>query len=423
MSKTKKALLTSGAHLDKFAFIFLVLVGFATLLLSKELNANQIIISSAMVGLIIFYAVIMFFLGKFRLRADQVGDNCYYLGFLYTLMSLGYTLFVFSGSKGVLVNEIIANFGIALASTIAGISLRVVFHQMRVDPADVEREARLTLAQAATDLKSEMEDTVVNFNDFSRQMRQSIAESLQEVGESASGALLESMERHSESVSSATEFIAASLADYSKASSLLHEQTEEHTRAFIQLTKKLDAIDIPEDAVTRKIAPVLDDLQIAFEKILERLETSNEVLSRASEISSSVETTLGHVDTEAKAIAETSAVLKAIEHDAAGLSTRLKEISEETKAIDEARISTVKFTDAIETHSVGLASLSADIVGVGGNFVTEINKSLEALGRARSGGQQRQRSRRLLGQSKKKHGLIKVNNRRKNVETREQHPK
>lgn len=409
--------------MDKFTFLFLVLVGFATLLLAKQLSASQIFISSAMVGLIILYAVIMYFLGNFRLRADQVGDNCYYLGFLYTLMSLGYTLFVFSGSQGVLVNEIIANFGIALASTIAGISLRVVFHQMRVDSADVEREARLTLAQAATDLKSEMEDTVVNFNDFSRQMKQSIAESIQEVGESASGALLESMERHSESVSSATKFIAQSLADYSQASSLLHKQTEEHTRAFIELTKKLDAIDIPEDAVTRKISPVLEDLQIAFEKILERLETSDEVLARATEISRSAETTLGHVDGEAKSIAKTSAALKAIEHDATGLAARLREIREGTKYIDEARISTDKFTSAVETHSVGLASLSDDIAVAGANFVTEINKSLDALDSARSEEQTPRRRRSLSGHSKKKPGPIKMNRRRRNLEKREGHPK
>src|SRR5690606_10820208 len=84
------------------------------------------------------------------------------------LMSMAVALYEF-GAIGLLGGEgasaeagarqIIRNFGIALATTIAGIFLRVLLNQMRVDPADVERTTRMELADAATKLKAHL-DTV-----------------------------------------------------------------------------------------------------------------------------------------------------------------------------------------------------------------------------------------------------------------------
>ena len=63
------------------------------------------------------------------------GDNLYYMGFLFTLTSLAVSLYQFStvGSA----EQIVQNFGIAIASTIAGITLRIMFNQMRRDPVEV----------------------------------------------------------------------------------------------------------------------------------------------------------------------------------------------------------------------------------------------------------------------------------------------
>ena len=57
----------------------------------------------------------------FRLRDDQSGDNLYYMGFLFTLTSLAVSLYQFSAAGSA--EQIVQNFGIAIASTIAGITL------------------------------------------------------------------------------------------------------------------------------------------------------------------------------------------------------------------------------------------------------------------------------------------------------------
>ena len=93
------------------------------------------------------YALVIYSARNLRLRDDQSGDNLYYMGFLFTLTSLGVSLYQFSVERAA--EEIVQNFGIAIASTITGIALRVVFNQMRRDPVEVERMMRLELAEAA----------------------------------------------------------------------------------------------------------------------------------------------------------------------------------------------------------------------------------------------------------------------------------
>ena len=95
----------------------------------------------------IFYAALMATARLLRLRDDQAGDNLYYMGFLFTLTSLAVSLYQFSSTGSS--EQIVRNFGIAIASNIAGIPLRILFHQMRRDPAEVESTARIELADAS----------------------------------------------------------------------------------------------------------------------------------------------------------------------------------------------------------------------------------------------------------------------------------
>ena len=91
---------------------------------------------------------------------DRASDNVYYLGLLYTLASLSYSLIKLGGivststeSKGLSIISLLPDFGLALASTIAGIFCRVLLQQMRGDVVDVESEARIELGEASRAFK------------------------------------------------------------------------------------------------------------------------------------------------------------------------------------------------------------------------------------------------------------------------------
>lgn len=115
-----------------------------------------------------------------RLRDDQSGDNLYYLGFLFTLTSLAVSLYQFSGQGSASV--IVQNFGVAIASTISGIALRIFFNQMRRDPAEVEHVARLELAEASRKVRGELNSAVLEFAHFRRETQQSLADAIEQLG-------------------------------------------------------------------------------------------------------------------------------------------------------------------------------------------------------------------------------------------------
>jgi hypothetical protein len=136
------------------------------------LGARQSIQTAAIVAVLIGYAVAVAKVPRLRVRLDQAGDNAYYLGLLFTLISMATALYEFSVAAGSGTEQIISNFGIALASTIAGIFLRVFLHQMRVDPADVESMTRIELAEATKRVKASIDTVTGDLGRFHDEVRQ-----------------------------------------------------------------------------------------------------------------------------------------------------------------------------------------------------------------------------------------------------------
>src|SRR5260370_39031061 len=101
------------------------------------------------------------------------------MGFLVTLTSLGVSLYQFSSAGSA--EQIVQNFGIAIGSTIAGITLRIFFNQMRRDPVEVEQAARLELADASRKARRELENTALVFGSFRPATPQSITDAVDEI--------------------------------------------------------------------------------------------------------------------------------------------------------------------------------------------------------------------------------------------------
>ena len=77
-------------------------------------------------------------------RKDQIGDNLYYLGFIFTLSALAFSIINIEDA-----NAVLSNFGLAIWSTLWGIVLRTGYNQLRFDPDDVEEASRLELSEAS----------------------------------------------------------------------------------------------------------------------------------------------------------------------------------------------------------------------------------------------------------------------------------
>lgn len=165
--------------IDRWGFIGFAFGGSTLIVFAKALNFEPVWVAIGAAASIVLYAVVVQRSGTGRLRGDQAGDNCYYLGLIYTLVSLAFAIFTFDPANTA--TTIIQGFGVALATTIVGLVLRVFFNQTRADVVEVEDSARLELADAAGRLKAELSQIVVSMNDFGRQMRQSLEEIKSEV--------------------------------------------------------------------------------------------------------------------------------------------------------------------------------------------------------------------------------------------------
>jgi hypothetical protein len=139
------------------------------------LDVRQLVVTLAILAVMGGYAFLAAKTSRFRVRLDQAGDNAYYLGLLFTLTSMAFALYEFglatdADQSGV--EQIISNFGIALASTVAGIFLRVFLHQMRVDPADVENMTRIELSDASKRVRASLDTVYLDFGRYHAEVRQ-----------------------------------------------------------------------------------------------------------------------------------------------------------------------------------------------------------------------------------------------------------
>lgn len=182
---------------DQWLFFGCFGLGAVAIWVLKALGIGQYVVTAVPVCLMIAYAAIAIVTKRYKIRADKIGDNIYYLGFLFTLVSLAYALWSFTAAASA-TETIITNFGIAIITTIFGLAGRVFFNQMREDPVEYEREARYSLAEATRNLKSQIDDISVELSSFKRGLVQIIEEGVTDISDKASETLLQNLSRFTE---------------------------------------------------------------------------------------------------------------------------------------------------------------------------------------------------------------------------------
>ena len=81
------SLTSTGA--SALVFAFFLAAGAIYIVVAKSLGVPALWTTTGPLLIISTYAIILGFARYLRLRDDQAGDNLYYLGFLFTLTSLG----------------------------------------------------------------------------------------------------------------------------------------------------------------------------------------------------------------------------------------------------------------------------------------------------------------------------------------------
>ncbi|MBU1175428.1 MAG: hypothetical protein KKH72_08485 [Alphaproteobacteria bacterium] len=161
------------------AFFFFAVAGSLYIVVAKFLYLGAIWVTSVPVLMMAVYAIAIFLVRRFRLRDDQTGDNFYYMGFIFTLTSLAISLVQYGA--GVEITEIVQNFGVAVATTIAGIIFRILFNLTRRDPVEVEHISRIELSDASRRVRRELDTILMEMAHFRRTNQQMLAEGFEEI--------------------------------------------------------------------------------------------------------------------------------------------------------------------------------------------------------------------------------------------------
>jgi hypothetical protein len=305
-------------------FFAVVIVGSSYIIVSKLNDFGAFLVTSVPVLIMIGYALLLS-ARVFRLRDDQSGDNLYYMGFLFTLTSLAVSLYQFSSAGSA--EQVVQNFGIAIASTIAGITLRIMFNQMRRDPVEVESTARLELAEASRRVKRELESAILEFGYFRRMTQQSITDALDEVkesigqardqfsGEIAKFALTagrpfeDASKRSGETLDGLNDRTVQIL----EVSRQLVQEGEQLTRSTTSIVTAMDALvtkllsmQNPEHAVETRLTPLIQGLTQAVTALSKNAESQ----------AKSIETNLKHTQNVVVAITELLQEVRADEEPA-----------------------------------------------------------------------------------------------------------
>ncbi len=283
--------------------------------ITKFIGLPQFLITLSVVAMISIYCFVTYKNTTFGLREDQIGDNAYYLGFLYTLSSLSYALWKFSSQN--IGTEIVSSFGVALWSTIWGVALRVFFSQMYQDPNEIEAGARARIAETADRLTIELNHASLAFNTYSRNLRQS----MEEASDGASKAIKQNLEMGMENFSMAREEMIKqfqnSFDEFKNYSKKLNSASEKIVNSVESLYQKIDGIEAPKNIITSKIDDIFKEAENSGNRLNtssnEHVKSTEKVIQSADSLVKNIESLNSYISLIKKSSEATSEALQGFE--------------------------------------------------------------------------------------------------------------
>lgn len=324
---------------DQWMFFTFFAVGGTAICTLKSIGYSQFIVTAVPLSLMFLYAAVALVTKRYRVREDRVGDNMYYLGFLYTLVSLAYALWAFT-SDGAATETIITNFGIAIATTIVGLAGRVFFSQMRQDPVEYEREARVSLADASRGMKAQLDDISVEMSSFKRRLVQIMEEGVTDISSKASVTLQKHLELFTTTSTDVIEKIRIAFSHFTDHSSRLNEIAAKNAEALDALFQRIEKIEASPDLLASKLDPVMAKFDEVAEESLKRTRAHNAELKKLREM----------VDV---AVKSAEGMLATVKNTDMSVTERLSQL---TTSVEAGVAATSRLTDTLDKAGTAIAT-------------------------------------------------------------------
>lgn len=289
---------------DSFLFIGFSLIGFISILILKQLGVVPELVSIIAVLAMVFYAVISYFRSDIRLRPDKLGDNIYYMGFVFTLASMASALR--SLQSGTDISDLIGSFGVALFTTIAGIVGRVVLLQMRTEVEDVEEIVRNDLVQHAEALRGQLLASIESLEVFRLGVRDALDRRLEEAVQMHEKVINDHIARMSSVTKTALNRLNEAASANQQSFSEIYTATQGTVRSLQTSTEqfaKLEPLNFLLDekfkGLTQAVTTLVNELQ--------KMATTTQAASNANQQFSALAQTLAEVQRRLDSLALASA--------------------------------------------------------------------------------------------------------------------
>lgn len=248
-------------------------MGAVAIIVLKLLAVNQFFVTACPVAIMLVYAG--YYYSKQPSQLNIVGDNLYYLGFLYTLVSLAMSLFEFSPNDEAIrtITPIITNFGIAIFSTIFGIALRVFFNLMHKSPEEEAEEAVFNFSNEVRRISNRVSDL-----DFELEKFSTFRIKLEQILREASGRQKEAIDQFKTSVIHFTEtvdeanktFVEGREKSQTSLDSALEKMQASSgavSASVSDLVGKINSLKVPEDLLEQLLQAPLQQIERGTEQI------------------------------------------------------------------------------------------------------------------------------------------------------------
>lgn len=111
---------------------------------------------------------------------EKFADTCYYLGFIFTITSIIFSLFDLP-QIGTRIQDIAVRFGAAMVSTVLGLAVRVFLVSFRKDSSDAVQEAEDAVVEAAQRFREQLVIAVEKLRDFEQVVDRAAVSSVERV--------------------------------------------------------------------------------------------------------------------------------------------------------------------------------------------------------------------------------------------------
>lgn len=265
---------------DTTYFAVCFIVGAAALVIFRWpgiLDLSALLAALFLCGVILIYACIIWYLGRYRLRRDEgAADNLYFLGFIFTVSALGVSLYRYyvaeSGSTPI--EQIMGDLGIGISTTVLGLFLRVIFLS-RDDPADLEDRVRRELVDVADDTISSIRQTGDILDRGIAVLQQTVSEVQSSMRELDQG-----VKKQSKNVASNLEQLGIRIESFEIPPDVFEEKLEpaidSATTSIVEFSNKVNQMAIPTDSLPKQLDNVFQGVEKSAQEQLRRVSSEFE---------------------------------------------------------------------------------------------------------------------------------------------------